>query len=89
MMKQPLRQLAQFDLNSFINEYWQKKPLLIRQGLPDWDNPISPDELAGLSLEEEIESRIVTHTETKGWQLEHGPFDESRYTSIGNSCWSL
>ena len=89
MMKQPLRQLAQFDLNSFINEYWQKKPLLIRQGLPDWDNPIRPDELAGLSLEEEIESRIVTHTETKGWQLEHGPFDESRYASLGNSYWSL
>tara|TARA_S200000501_G_scaffold57250_1_gene47467 strand:- start:21436 stop:22653 length:1218 start_codon:yes stop_codon:yes gene_type:complete len=89
MMKQPLRQLAQFDLNTFINEYWQKKPLLIRQGLPDWENPITPDELAGLSLEEEIESRIVTQTETQSWQLEHGPFEESRYNALGDSHWSL
>ena len=89
MMKQPIRQLAQFDLNTFINEYWQKKPLLIRQGLPDWENPITPDELAGLSLEEDIESRIVTQTETESWQLEHGPFGESRYNALGDSHWSL
>ncbi|MDG2471642.1 MAG: cupin domain-containing protein [Pseudomonadales bacterium] len=89
MMKQPLRQLAQFDLDTFINEYWQKKPLLIRQGLPHWENPITPDELAGLSLEEEIESRIVSQVETQGWQLEHGPFEESRYAALGESHWSL
>ena len=73
MMKHPLRQLAQFDVTNFINEYWQKKPLLIRQGLPNWENPVTPEELAGLSLEEEIESRIITQTENERWQLEHGP----------------
>ncbi len=88
-MKQQIRQLEQFDLTSFISDYWQKKPLLIRQALPDWDNPLSPDELAGLSLEEEIESRIVTHKGASDWQLEQGPFDESRFSSLGNSNWSL
>ena len=44
-----------------------------------------PEELAGLSLEEEIESRIVTQTETESWQLEHGPFEESRYSALGDA----
>ena len=88
-MKQQIRQLEQFDLTSFISDYWQKKPLLIRQALPDWDNPLSPDELAGLSLEDEIESRIVTNKGGNDWQLEQGPFDESRFSSLGNSNWSL
>ena len=35
------------------------KPLLIRQALPGYISPISPDELAGLALEEEVESRLV------------------------------
>ena len=89
MIKHPFRQLAQFDVNTFIDEYWQKKPLLIRQGLPHWGNPITPEELAGLSLEEEIESRIVTQTGNEGWQLHHGPFEESRFTVLGDSHWSL
>ncbi len=35
----------------FLANYWQKKPLLIKQALPDFISPIEPDELAGLSLE--------------------------------------
>ena len=30
-----------------------------RQAIPDFESPISPDELAGLALEEEVESRLV------------------------------
>jgi 50S ribosomal protein L16 3-hydroxylase len=35
----------------FLQEYWQKKPLLIKQALPDFISPITSDELAGLALE--------------------------------------
>ena len=45
---------------SSLKKYWQKKPLLIKGAFKDWENIISPDELAGLSLEQTIESRIVT-----------------------------
>ena len=43
----------------FLDQYWQKKPLIIRQAFPDFESPISPDELASLAYESEIESRLI------------------------------
>ena len=73
----------------FLNEYWQKKPLLIENALPGFDTPVSPDELAGMSLEEGTTPRIITQDENGHYQLEHGPFKPNRYDSIGNKNWSL
>ena len=73
----------------FLDEYWQKKPLLIRDALPGFKTPVSPDELAGMSLEEGTTPRIITQVANGQYQLEHGPFDENRYETIGNKDWSL
>lgn len=70
----------------FLDEYWQKKPLLIRGGLTDFDDPITPDELAGLAMEPNAESRLVSQTEGK-WHAEHGPFES--YDHLGDKNWSL
>ena len=43
----------------FLAQYWQKKPLLCPQALPQFESPLSPEELAGLAMEPEIESRMV------------------------------
>ena len=51
---------GQISKKQFLEEYWQKKPLLIKNALPNFICPLSPDELAGLSCEEEFESRIIT-----------------------------
>ncbi len=59
----------------FLAEYWQKKPLLIKQGFKDFSDPIEPEELAGLAMEESIESRIVTN-HSDDWQAYHGPFED-------------
>ncbi|MCQ8882830.1 cupin domain-containing protein [Pseudoalteromonas shioyasakiensis] len=59
----------------FLAEYWQKKPLLIKQGFKDFSDPIEPEELAGLAMEESIESRIVTN-HSDDWQAHHGPFED-------------
>ncbi|MBT7307046.1 MAG: hypothetical protein HN842_02445, partial [Gammaproteobacteria bacterium] len=57
----------------FLSDYWQKKPLLIKQALPGFITPISPDELAGLSLEEEFESRLVRGAiKDNRWSLAEG-----------------
>jgi 50S ribosomal protein L16 3-hydroxylase len=54
----------------FLEQYWQKKPLLIRQALPSFESPISPDELAGLACEEDIESRLIEEYGANGqWQI--------------------
>lgn len=70
----------------FLEQYWQKKPLLIRQGIADFEDPISPDELAGLAMEQQVESRLVWRQNGK-WRAEHGPFDD--YEHLGEKDWSL
>lgn len=70
----------------FLDEYWQKKPLLIRQGLTNFEDPITPDELAGLAMEEQIESRLVSQTNGL-WNAQHGPFED--YSHLGETNWSL
>ncbi|KTF18345.1 cupin domain-containing protein [Pseudoalteromonas sp. H105] len=59
----------------FLKEYWQKKPLLIKQGLRDFQDPLDANELAGLAMEESIESRIITN-QNNDWQAHHGPFED-------------
>ena len=51
--------LGDISREQFLTEYWQKKPLLIRSAIPNFEPPIDADELAGMALEEEVESRIV------------------------------
>lgn len=73
-------QLAQLPLDwgHFLAHYWQREPLLIRQALPQWSPPIDADTLAGLALEEDVESRIIEHREG-AWYLEHGPFNAEAF----------
>lgn len=79
------------DAKIFLSEYWQKKPLVIRQALPGFINPLSADELAGLAMDEDIESRMVFETPKKApaWQLKRGPFVESDFTKLPKTHWTL
>jgi len=78
--------LMQMTQQEFLDEYWQKKPVVIRQGFKDFVDPIAADELAGLAMEEQIESRLVHKKEGK-WQAAFGPFES--YEHLGNKDWSL
>ena len=73
----------------FLRDYWQKKPLLIRNAFPDWENPLSPEELAGLSLEDDIPSRLIREISATEWTLQHGPLDEETLTSLPAYGYSL
>lgn len=85
----PLQILGGLSAREFLRDYWQKKPLLIRQALPDFESPITPDELAGLSLEEEVESRLIIEHGKHPWELRRGPFEESLYTELPERDWTL
>jgi len=78
--------LMQMTQQEFLDEYWQKKPVVIRQGFKDFVDPIAADELAGLAMEEQIESRLVHKKEGK-WQAAFGPFES--YEHLGHKDWSL
>ena len=85
----PMQLLGGLTAREFLHDYWQKKPLLIRQALPDFESPISPDELAGLALEEEIESRLVIEHGQKPWELRRGPFAEDDFKDLPARDWTL
>ena len=71
------------DQAEFLARYWQREPLLIRAAVPDFAPPVSAEELAGLALEPEVESRIAEcrgdPASAAAWQLEHGPFQASDF----------
>ena len=78
------------NITDFLQNYWQKKPLLIRSAFPDYVSPITAEELAGLACEDFIESRIILEQKnTPKWELENGPFAESRFTTLPKSHWTL
>lgn len=82
--------LGEMSAETFLRDYWQKKPLLIRNAFPDFEPPVSADELAGLACEEDVESRLVIQdAEGEQWALENGPFEDKRFTSLPGSHWTL
>ena len=83
-------QLQGFDKSDFIRQYWQKKPCLIRQAIPDFESPISPQELAGLACEDEVHSRLIIEKGSQTpWQLSYGPFTEEVFTALPETHYSL
>ena len=85
----PLQLLGGLTAREFLRDYWQKKPLLIRQAIPDFESPISPDELAGLALEEEVESRLIIEQGERPWELRRGPFAEDAFSQLPERDWTL
>ncbi|RYV01561.1 cupin [Shewanella sp. OPT22] len=75
-----------FDINFFVDNIWQKKPIVIKKGIRNFNDPISPEELAGLAMESDVASRVVV---TKGddWEIVHGPFED--YETFGEQGWQL
>ena len=73
----------------FLKDYWQQKPLLIRQAFPDFQTPLDANELAGLSLEPDTTPRLITQDGSGDYHLEHGTFEEDRFESLDSNNWSL
>jgi 50S ribosomal protein L16 3-hydroxylase len=82
--------LGQIGVRRFLREHWQRRPLLVRQALPGFAPPLSPDELAGLALEDEVESRIVLERGRRGpWELRNGPFTAADFARLPKTRWTL
>ncbi len=77
-----------FDIPRFLRADWQRRPRLLKQAWPRWRNPLTPDELAGLACESEVESRLILR-ERRRWQLEHGPFAAARFDTLPARRWTL
>lgn len=74
----------------FLANYWQKRPLLIRNAFADFKSPITPNELAGLACEPLALSRLITHSpRSDRWKVESGPFAETRFSRVPKTHWTL
>lgn len=77
-----------FDTETFLRDYWQKKPLFIRNPWAQWTNPLEPDELAGLACEDDVEARLVSHAEG-ALTAEDGPIPAERFGELAPDRWTL
>jgi 50S ribosomal protein L16 3-hydroxylase len=74
----------------FLRDYWQKKPLLIRNAFPGFESPLQPEDLAGLACEDGALARIVSHDRaTDRWSLRTGPFREDEFPGMPDHDWTL
>lgn len=79
-----------------MRDYWQKKPLLVRNAIPTFslgkasgqffESPISTSELAEFAERQEVETRLVR---AKPWRLEHGPLNKKKMPALHQKDWTI
>ena len=75
---------------AFLRDYWQKRPLLVRNAFPGYASPIEPEDLAGLACEEGVLARLIEHDKAgDGWKVRHGPFAEDDFPGLPDHDWTL
>ncbi|WP_428331926.1 JmjC domain-containing protein [Novosphingobium sp.] len=80
--------LNNFDPVAFLRDTWQQRPMLIRQGWAEWHNPVTPDELAGLACEPDVESRMIVGA-AGALAVEPGPIAETRFAGLKDRDWTM
>ncbi|QCO67786.1 cupin domain-containing protein [Luteimonas yindakuii] len=74
----------------FLRDYWQQRPLLVRNAFPGFVSPIEPDDLAGLACEDGVLARIVEHDRAADrYRLRTGPFPEDAFPGMPDHDWTL
>ncbi len=89
-----LKNLGELSIDEFLKHHWQRKYLFVSECFKDSLPEFPADELAGLSLEEDVESRLIIESKQDSnpenqWTLKHGPFLESDFTTLPESHWTL
>ncbi|OOG52362.1 transcription factor [Rhodanobacter sp. B05] len=74
----------------FLRDYWQKRPLLIRNAFADFQPPLQPDDLAGLACEPTALARLIVHDEKRErWHVNSGPLSEADFARTPDRNWTL
>ncbi len=82
--------LGILEAGEFLRDYWQKKPLLIRQAFPAFAPELDSNDIAGLACDELAESRLVSgRFPQHDWQLAYGPFDAKTLRRLPDRDWTL
>ena len=90
-VNKPLTLLGGISPAEFMNTYWQRKPLLVRQAIPEFKALLSRPELFNLAEHNEVESRLVMGTNggQRDWQMQRGPFKRRAIPKLTERDWTL
>jgi 50S ribosomal protein L16 3-hydroxylase len=75
----------------FLDNYWQKQPVLFRSALDEAEQLISKEQLFALSLDDRVESRLLLENGPEHpWQTFHGPQEPEQLEALSTSThWTL
>ena len=76
----------------FMKRYWHKKPLLIRQAIPDMQAFLSRGALFDLAARDDVQSRLVIQQAASAkqpWRLRYGPFARRGIPPFKQPGWTL
>jgi 50S ribosomal protein L16 3-hydroxylase len=80
--------LGGLSAKEFLSQFWQKKPLLVRNAIPSFKGVVQAPELLALSLRDDIESRLVSRR-NGAWRMRQGPFSRTHIARLPESGWTL
>lgn len=72
----------------FMQQYWQKKPLLMPASATGLQHP-DANALAGLTLEDCVESQLISGAGNGPWNNQSGPFTEQDFATLPKQNWTL
>jgi len=72
----------------FLRDYWQQRPLLVRNALPGFSGLLTRDELTELACHEDAQSRLVIQRNSK-WHLKYGPLNSNDLAKLPKNQWTL
>ena len=85
--------LGDITAEEFLRDYWQKKPLVVRNAFADFEMPFDAGELAGLVLETNSPARIILEKglppENQPWTVKYPPFTDDDFTSTPQTHWTF
>ncbi|SDV49309.1 cupin domain-containing protein [Chitinasiproducens palmae] len=84
----PLPWLAGLSAAQFMKRYWQRRPLLVRNALPEFVDRFDPQTLCQLACDDDVEARLISQRR-KRWQVESGPFEPERFDALPARDWTV
>jgi 50S ribosomal protein L16 3-hydroxylase len=86
--EQPLALLGGLTPRQFMKRHWQKKPLLVRNAIPNFVPCVGRAELVALAGQEGVESRLIINSD-KGWKMKHGPLAKRSLPPFSRKKWTF
>ncbi len=89
-MSQPLDVLGGMTAEQFLSEYWQKKPLLVRNAMPEIVSLLEPNDVMELALEEHVTARLIKQKDRdpNQWTVKSSPLLKADFQKMPK-LWTL